>query len=55
MACQEAKDNGYDEALLLDINGNAAEGPGANLFVEKMENYLHRLATLFCTVLQELQ
>jgi branched-chain amino acid aminotransferase len=35
MACQEAKDNGYDEALLLDINGNAAEGPGANLFIEK--------------------
>jgi branched-chain amino acid aminotransferase len=35
LACQEAKDNGYDEALLLDMNGNAAEGPGANLFVEK--------------------
>jgi branched-chain amino acid aminotransferase len=35
MACQEAKDNGFDEALLLDINGNAAEGPGANLFIEK--------------------
>jgi branched-chain amino acid aminotransferase len=35
MACQEAKDNGFDEALLLDMNGNAAEGPGANLFVEK--------------------
>lgn len=35
MACQEAKDNGFDEALLLDINGNVAEGPGANLFIEK--------------------
>ena len=35
MATQEAKDNGYDEALLLDVNGFVAEGPGANFFVEK--------------------
>ncbi len=35
MACQEAKDNGYDEALLLDAKGYVAEGPGANFFVEK--------------------
>lgn len=35
MATQEAKDNGYDEALLLDINGFVAEGPGANVFMEK--------------------
>jgi branched-chain amino acid aminotransferase len=35
LACQEAKDNGYDEALLLDINGFVAEGPGANIFYEK--------------------
>lgn len=35
LACQEAKDNGYDEALLLDIDGNVAEGPGANVFFEK--------------------
>lgn len=35
LACQEAKDNGYDEALLLDIEGNVAEGPGANIFFEK--------------------
>ena len=35
MACQEAKDNGYDEALLLDVNGFVAEGPGANIFYEK--------------------
>jgi branched-chain amino acid aminotransferase len=34
MASYEAKANGYDEALLLDMNGNAAEGPGANLFIE---------------------
>jgi branched-chain amino acid aminotransferase len=35
MATQEAKDAGYDEALLLDINGYVAEGPGANFFLEK--------------------
>lgn len=35
MATQEAKDLGFDEALLLDIAGNVAEGPGANIFVEK--------------------
>jgi branched-chain amino acid aminotransferase len=35
LACQEAKDKGYDEALLLDVNGFVAEGPGANLFYEK--------------------
>ncbi len=35
LASQEAKANGYDEALLLDINGFVAEGPGANIFFEK--------------------
>jgi branched-chain amino acid aminotransferase len=35
LACQEAKHNGYDEALLLDMNGYAAEAPGANIFFEK--------------------
>lgn len=35
LACQEAKDAGYDEALLLDINNHVAEGPGANVFMEK--------------------
>jgi branched-chain amino acid aminotransferase len=35
LASQEAKANGYDEALLLDMNGHVAEGPGANLFFEK--------------------
>jgi branched-chain amino acid aminotransferase len=35
LACQEAKDKGYDEALLLDGKGYVAEGPGANVFYEK--------------------
>ena len=35
LASHEAKTNGYDEALLLDINDNVAEGPGANIFFEK--------------------
>lgn len=35
LASHEAKDNGYDEALLLDINDNVAEAPGANVFFEK--------------------
>jgi branched-chain amino acid aminotransferase len=35
IASQEAKAKGYDEALLLDMNGYVAEGPGANVFIEK--------------------
>lgn len=35
LASQEAKEKGFDEALLLDINGYVAEGPGSNIFFEK--------------------
>lgn len=35
LASQEAKAKGYDEALLEDMDGYVAEGPGANLFFEK--------------------
>ena len=35
LASQEAKAKGYDEALLMDMNGYVAEGPGANVFYEK--------------------
>ncbi len=35
VATNEAKNNGYDEALLLDMNGNVAECSGANVFMQK--------------------
>lgn len=33
MAKREVKLAGYDEALLLDVNGNVAEGSGENIFI----------------------
>ncbi len=33
LALQEALADGYDEALMLDINGNVAEGSGENIFL----------------------
>ncbi|KAA3652306.1 MAG: branched-chain amino acid transaminase [Proteobacteria bacterium] len=35
LACREARQEGYDEALLLDTDGFVAEGPGENVFVVK--------------------
>lgn len=35
LSTNEAKNKGYDEALLLDMNGNVAECSGANVFMEK--------------------
>ncbi len=35
IASQDAKMKGFDEALLQDMNGYVAEGPGANVFMEK--------------------
>lgn len=35
LATQECKRNGYDEAILLDLNGNISEAPGENIFAVK--------------------
>ena len=35
LANQEATDDGYDEALLLDVDGYVAEGAGENVFIVK--------------------
>jgi len=35
LASIEAREDGYDEALLLDVDGFVAEGPGENLFIVK--------------------
>lgn len=35
LATTEAKKRGFDEALLLDMHENVAEGSGANIFIEK--------------------
>jgi branched-chain amino acid aminotransferase len=35
LANQEAVEHGYDEALLLDVDGYVAEGAGENLFIVK--------------------
>jgi len=35
LAGEEVKKQGYDEALLLDYQGNIAEGPGENIFLVK--------------------
>jgi len=35
LASREAQSRGYDEALMLDMNGNVAASPVANFFIEK--------------------
>ncbi|TAK16121.1 MAG: branched-chain amino acid transaminase [Nitrosarchaeum sp.] len=35
IATQEAKRNGFDEAILLDHSGNVSEAPGENIFIVK--------------------
>jgi len=40
LATLEASQDGYDEALLLDVDGFVAEGPGENIFIVK-DNVLY--------------
>lgn len=35
LASKEARDKGYDEALMLDVEGYVAQGPGCSFFFEK--------------------
>ncbi|MCO5233748.1 MAG: branched-chain-amino-acid transaminase [Chitinophagales bacterium] len=35
LATKEARDKGYDEALMLDLEGYVAQGPGCSFFYEK--------------------
>jgi branched-chain amino acid aminotransferase len=35
LASKEARDQGYDEALMLDVEGYVAQGPGCSFFFEK--------------------
>ncbi len=35
LAKREAKEAGFDEALLLDVDGYVSEGPGENIFIAK--------------------
>ncbi len=47
LASVEAKEAGFDECLLLDYNGNIAEGPGENIFcVKGGEIYTPKLGTI---------
>ncbi len=35
LASKDVKEKGYDEAIMLDYQGNVAEGPGENIFIIK--------------------
>jgi branched-chain amino acid aminotransferase len=49
LAKREAKLGGYDEAILLDVQGNVCEGTGENIFVIK--NGVITTPDLSCSVL----
>lgn len=51
MASLEAHNEGYDEALLLDYEGNVAEGPGENIFFAK-DNVLYtpKMKNILCGI-----
>jgi len=40
IATQEAKRNGFDEAILLDHSGNVSEAPGENIFIVREDQLI---------------
>lgn len=40
LATREAREKGYDDAILLDVEGYVASGPGASFFMEKDEQLI---------------
>ncbi len=40
IATQEAKRSGFDEAILLDHNGNVSEAPGENIFIVREDQLI---------------
>jgi len=40
LATQDAKQNGFDEAILLDQSGNVSEAPGENIFLIKNDKLI---------------
>jgi len=40
IATQEAKRNGFDEAILLDHSGNVSEAPGENIFIVREDKLI---------------
>lgn len=45
LATTDARNRGFDEAIQLDLHGNIAEAPGANIFIEKKGKLYTPLAT----------
>ena len=50
LAKREAKLGGYDEAILLDVNGHVSEGSGENIFVVR-KNVIYT-PDLSCSILE---
>ena len=53
-ATLEAKKQKYDEALLLDLKGNIAEGPGANIFfIKNSILYTPKKTSILCGITRD--
>jgi len=49
IATQEAKRNGFDEAILLDHNGNVSEAPGENIFIVRDGTITNTISCIIST------